>query len=299
MGLTTALLCAVCYALSYSFIRKGQSEGAPPDHGLLPILLISALTLDLAVVTMALHHPMIVTSGKSIHPLIFAVLSGIISTLIGRLLLYRAIHDLGATRGVVVKGLSPVATVAVVAFMLRQPVDYSDIIGLLALAIAVTLLLIERKLTPMRGFSLGFFTNGIALAAFAALSQGIGHAFRQVSVDGGIDPTIAAATDVTAACVGYLLILCVTGRLHRMFIWYVKHINLWLVAAGFSSSAAVMLFFAAVSLLPVTTVSLVVAVEPIFVTLFAVLFFPTLERLTWWSASASIVVAGGIILMNL
>lgn len=300
-GELTAVLCAVCYALSYIFIRKGQAESSPPDHGLFPILCISVLTLDGACAFLAVNGPLRldVRMPETGLLLIFAALSGLIGTLIGRLALYRAISDLGATRGVVIKGLSPIMTLLIVVVILQQPVDDDDWVGLSCLLIAVLLLLLERKFSMSRNLPLQVFRNSIFIACFSACAQGIGHVFRQLSTEGALNPIFAAGADVTTALIGYLVILTCRGKLLSLMRWYRASLNISLIAAGVCSSLAVMLFFIAVSQIPVSTVSILVATEPIIVAFLAVIFFPKLERVTWWSAIATLVVASGVIMISL
>ncbi|WAH35928.1 DMT family transporter [Alicyclobacillus dauci] len=301
LGQMTAMLCAVCYALSYIFIRKGQTESSPPDNGLFPILVISSVTLDGASVLMGILDPSTidVTSKDILLPCVYAALSGLIGTLLGRLTLYTAIKDLGATRGVVVKGLSPIITLAIVVIGLDQRIVRDDWIGLGCLLTAVGLLFCERQFTNQRTMAFALFRNSIFIAILSAFAQGTGHAFRQLSVSDHMEPTYAAAIDVTTALIGYLLVLVLRGRPLTLLNWYRRYTNSSLILAGVWSSLAVLLFFTAVRQIPVSTVSVLVATEPILVALFSVLFFPRLERLTWWSACASIVVAGGVVFISL
>lgn len=300
-GELTAILCAIFYALSYLLIRKGQADTAPPDHGLLPILCISMLTLDSTGLLLANLHPgtfHIVAAGAQ-RAVCFAALSGIVGTLFGRLALYRAIRQLGATRGVVIKGLAPVVTLMLVTFTTSQTVEDDDWVALCFLLIAVLLLFFERKFSHQRRYSLALFSNNIFIAIIAAVAQGVGHTFRQLSVGGVLPPIFGAAIDVTTALAAYVCLLLLQGRFGTILRAYRKSLNLSLITAGFCSSVAVLLFFTAVTQIPLAKASVLVATEPVLVAIFSMIFFPKLERLTYWSATASVVVAIGIILISL
>ncbi|MFB5190264.1 EamA family transporter [Alicyclobacillus fastidiosus] len=301
LGQVTAVLSAVCYALSHIFIRKGQADSSPADHGLLPVLSISALLLDFSCVIVRLVH--LTSRPLDLHgiwmPVLFAALSGIIGTTLGRLALYRAMEDLGVTRGVVIKGLSPIVTLLIVLFALRQPILRGDLIGLGCLALCIVLLFIERQVDTERHIPLRIFQNSLVIAGLSAVAQGVGHTFRQFSVNGALLPLYASAIDVSVACIGYLLFLAVTRRLRPLLSHYRNSSNASLLAAGLFSALAVLLFFTAVQQIPVSTVSILAATEPVIVALFSVLFFPKLERITWWSASAAVVVAAGVVLISL
>lgn len=299
LGQLFAMLSALCYALSYIFIRKGQTASAPPDGGLLPVLVISTVALDsVFVCAWLLDSDVSEWPTKSLLPLAYAALSGLIGTLVGRLALYRAIHALGATRGVVIKGLAPIVTVAVITLTTDEQVVTGDLVGLLCLVIAVLLLFFERKFTYRMMRSLSLFRNSIVIAGLAALAQGIGHAFRQMSVHGELPALLAASVDVTTALVFYLLSLSIVGKVGGYIRRYRLHMNSSLLLAGLSSALGVLLFFVAIQWVAVTTVSVLVATEPLIVAILSAIFFPQLERITWWSAFAAIIVAGGVIFIH-
>lgn len=299
MGQLFAMISALCYALSYIFIRKGQRQSSPPDGGLLPVLVISTLALDgLFLSAWLMDSDAVEWRSDSLLPLAYAALSGLIGTLFGRLALYRAIHTLGATRGVVIKGLAPIVTVAAIALTTDEDIMIGDWVGLLCLAVAVALLFCERKFSQQAMRSLSIFRNSLVIAGLAAVAQGIGHAFRQMSVHNHIPALLAASVDVTTALVFYLLTLSIAGKTLGFIRRYRRHMNGSLVLAGLSSALGVVLFFAAIQWIPVTTVSVLVATEPVIVTLLSAIFFPGLERITWWSALAAMIVACGVIFIH-
>lgn len=305
MGFLMSISCAFCYAVSYIFIRKGQAKSLPPDGGLLPILVISAVALDtLRIASIHIEHESPLTmdsifSTLSIRATAYAALSGIVGTCIGRFALYRSIYSLGATRGVIVKGLAPVVTVSVIALITEEDVLPGDWVGLFCLLMSVALLYCERLYGNRMVRSFELFRNSIALAALAAFAQGIGHAFRQLSIQQTMAPLSAAAIDVTTALLFYVLLLTITGKFLSFMSNYRSTLDINLLLAGLSSAAGVILFFMSIRIVSVTTVSIIVATEPILVALLSTIFFPKLERVTWWSGIAAVIVAMGVLLMNM
>lgn len=299
MGQLIALVSAMSYALSYCFLRKGQAQAAPPDFGLFPILIISAITLDGVFLTRYTLDPSVMEVGDAEWTaLLWAGLSGIVATLFGRLLLYNAIDSLGATRGVILKGISPFATLFTALIALDHDPSLGDFLGLVAVLFSMGLLVAERVFHPFQNRAPRVFQNGVAIGILAAFLQGIGHAFRQLGMEEGFSPSIASAVDLTVACAMYIALLAVRGRLGRIWRWYVHNANGWLILAGLCSSAGVFCFFVATSYIPVATVAILVATEPLFVTLLSVAFFSELEKPSWWTGFAALTITASVILVT-
>lgn len=139
-GEGTALIAAGCYALSYVFLRKGQSESSLPDHGLFPILLLGVLTLGGSFTILHLTGTAAVihrTDWQSI--LLYSAVSGLIGTWLGRMALYAAIEYVGATRGVVIKSIAPLVTLIIAFLLLGERLDDLDTTGMICLLTGVGL----------------------------------------------------------------------------------------------------------------------------------------------------------------
>ncbi|GLV13445.1 hypothetical protein Heshes_11290 [Alicyclobacillus hesperidum] len=290
VGFLAALGSAICYALSYCFLRKGQAESSPPDYGLLPILAMSAISLSgVAIIEYMVGGRLIKPGADLPVPVLWATCSGIVGTFLGRMLLYRAVNQLGAVRGVVLKGVSPVATMAVAAFALGEDPSFDDGLGLCGVLGSILLLVIESRLRKHRAARFAFQSAAV-IGITAACIQGVGHVFRQLSVQTGLSPLPAAAIDLSAATSTYVIWLLCRGTLLALLRWYAQHLNIWLAVAGWCSAAGVFLFFFAADHASVSTVAILAASEPVFVALFSALFLARLERLSWWSGAAALLI---------
>jgi uncharacterized membrane protein len=301
-GEITALLSAMFYSTSYLFLRKGQAESDPPDYGLLPILLISGAILTASVIvhnTALMNDPLYwhVYMWKQIA--LYGALSGILGTLFGRMALYAVIAKIGATRGIVIKTFEPVITFVIAVAVLDQAVHSLDLYGLICLFLAMVILTSERLFFPYRSIARRLFEQGIVWGAVATVLQGLGHVFRQLSMDTlHVNPLIAAAVEVDAALVAYLFLLAVSGKLISYGRYYVRVQSPYLLTAGFLSAAGVLLFFYAVSSAPVMVVSAITAMQPLLVTLLSVLFLRNLEKITVITIISVILAAIGVILVS-
>ncbi|MCL6444347.1 MAG: DMT family transporter [Alicyclobacillus sp.] len=300
-GEFAALLSAVCYALSYMFVRKAQTalKTDELDNGLFIVLFVSGTVLSASLIVKFLIRPFPLVSGEDWELSIgCCVLAGIIGTLLGRLALFAAIVRIGATRGLIVNAMAPIVTLVIAVTMLGEKFHLLDIWGMVLLFLGMLLLSLEKIWFPTR--SIGkLFSQGVVVAVLATLFQGIGFTFRKVGIDTSMTALFAAVLDTVSALSLYVILLVMFGR-HKNVIRISKgHVNLYIVAAGFLSAAAVMLFFVASDLIPVSQVSMITAIQPIIVALLSFIFMNKLERLTWVTIVCSVLVTTGVVLVGM
>lgn len=297
-GEVTAILAALCYSLSYVLLRKGQVTSAPRDNGLLPVLGISFITLALAITLQFTLDPTEFHNISS-RAILYCIASGLIGTMMGRLALFTAIARVGATRGIVVKTLAPAFTLILATILLDEEIQSIDMVGMVVVFAGIALLLAEQHMRVLRGRMFAFFQQGMVVAVVAAVFQAIGHIFRKLGMDFELDPLRAATIDITTALIAYVSYLQGRRQLSVLVRAYVKDRNPYMITAGVTSAAAVLLFFTALSTVPVSHVSVILATEPLFVALFSTLFLQTVERLSWWTFGSAFLVAAGVIVMSL
>ncbi|CAM3691867.1 DMT family transporter [Alicyclobacillus pomorum] len=282
-GEVTALLCALCYSLTYIFLHKAQADGETIDDGLLPVLGVSSATLAAAL---GLHYASSATelhrlSSIGFAPILYCATSALFATFLGRFCLYAAISQLGATRGVVIKSLAPAVTVLVAVLWLGEIPHPRDWLGFALLAGSILLLTLERIRTEDESIVRGVTTRGLALAFAAAGLQGTGHIMRKLAVTSTLPPLFGATLEVVFALLYYTVYLIWSGKFRQYTAFYVKSRSLYLLAAGVASSAAVQLFFTASQTAPVSAVAVLVGLQPVLVVLISSVFFRGLERMTW------------------
>lgn len=295
-GEVTALFAAICYSLSYVLLHKGQSEIKTRDNGLLPVLAISGVTLGLALVgKWMLGGERFQLSPGWPTSVAFCAAAGVFSTFVGRMALYAAIARLGSTRGVVIKSLAPMVTIVLAVTFLGEVPQEDEVVGAMLLLASICLLIMERMWIDERSFIRSAANYGIVLGLGAALFQGSGHVLRKLGMNPPIDPILAATLDIFFALLAYAAWNFVTGDLRSHVVYYVQSRNKYIWAAGFLSGAAVLLFFTAIASTPLTTVTVIVGMEPVFVTIISLLFFRGLERFTWITFVYTLLVVVGAI----
>jgi len=296
LGVFTAFLAALCYALSYVSIRKGQVDSDAPDNGLLPVLFISACILGGMWGVAWATDKTVPLPNEEIWWTCAA--SGLIGTLLGRLALYESIAVVGATRGVLMKALAPLITVALSVIFLKEGIKDHVLLALGLSMLAIIMLVFENLLTPHRGLR-KWYRHGLTYGLIAACLQGTGHLLRKVSLQHGIWPLTAATLDVCVAVLGYFIVITLSNRWPILWKHYRSTSSIHFITAGFLSAAGVLLFFLALQNTPVSTVSILMGMEPVLVACLSALLLRNQERLNKWSMISLVFVVSGMILLSI
>jgi uncharacterized membrane protein len=296
-GTIVAFLSASCYSLSYVLLHKGHAKSETSDNGLFPVLFIGCIVLGIGALYKFLLDPHTTGLWSTTEQEIgyaYSALSGLIGVFLGRMSIYAAIRRLGATRGIVIESLDTVVTLFLAITFLGESLDSNDILGIIALVSGITLLLLERTLFKQRAI----VNPGVILGITGAVLQGFGHFFRKLGMMSAVVPIYAATLDIWVAFIGYVIFLKCIGRLRYYIHHYVRIPNLYIVAAGVTSAAGILLFYSALGTAPLSAIVVITGFEPILVALFSKLLFPDLEHMTWMTAIYTVLVAAGIVLLQ-
>ncbi len=270
-GIMIAILAAIGYSLSYVFLRKAQTISILPDHGLFPVLGIGGFMLGFSSLIQLFRSPKPLEAVPNLnHLIMYCIMVGIIGTLVGRWALFAAIHDLGATRSVIIKTLQPVITMLIAITILGEKFNKTDIIGIVFLLTGVSLLYLEPALLPTLRSK--FFRHGLILGLFAASLHGISNVIRKWVMHYPISPLFASAIEINAAFFAYLLVLAIRGRLRDYVNQYIHVFNRHILMAGVLSASGRLLFFTALITTPIFVASPILAIQPMLVALFSVIF---------------------------
>ncbi|MCL6548968.1 MAG: DMT family transporter [Alicyclobacillus sp.] len=323
----SAFASVVAFGLAYLFVNRAQAAGDTSDNGLLPLLAVSTAALW----TVWMGGLLRARGGLHLgagwpRALLICALAGISWNFLSRLALLAAIVRIGATRGLVVKAIAPMLTVAIAVVWLGEDLHLGDWIGGGLMIASIALLVVERgqltdrsapPYTPYRGSGTlqrpsgrgGPRTGrdlsrraprpwspvalGLLLGVAAALFQALGHLLRKFGT-GAIPPLLGAAVDMTAATVAYLACLTWTGTLSRHVRFYLRHRSRFVLAASLLTAAGVVASFVSIAGAPVATVALVLGVQPAIMPVLSKVCFPGFEHFTWLSYVAAGMVTAGV-----
>ncbi|MCL6631552.1 MAG: DMT family transporter [Alicyclobacillus herbarius] len=293
-GEVTAVVSVLSFGLSYIYVNRAQIKGETSDNGLLPMLVISTIILISACLVRLLSAPAEFHIGPAWRmPLLYCLLAGLSWNFLSRMTLLASISRLGATRGIVIKSVAPMMTVAIAVIFLREPLGLGDKLGFIFMLASIALLIVERTKTGERGWMTPV-EEGILFGLVSALFQSIGHLLRKMGAD-QVPVLLGAAVDLTVATLAYALYLIWTGRLVDHTKFYVHHRSLDIFAASVLSALGVLTSFISIAAASVSTVAVILGMQPIIVSILSSLFFRGLEKFTWVSYVATALVVCGVL----
>lgn len=323
MGVLFAMISAIGFALTYILIRKGVRPD-DPDAGLLITMSINVVILGIAAVVLELTSPQ-----PEMRPsaLAWFVAAGLLGPLVGRSALFAGIRLIGSSRAAAIKNNAPVVVVITAVVFLGEEFTLPAIIGA-ALVISGLLLLAYEAFT--RGApgpqpqdepvgwvpetedarQAGGMTSvrrrigspalaGIALGVVAALGFGLSQVARKIGLDVTPNAVLGAAIGATASLASYAAVTLVQGRLSAIIAASFRTFRPLLWLAGVTSAAGILSFYVAVTMAPVSYVSVVAASETILTVIFGGIFLRRVEAITRRVAIPALAVFGGTTLIAL
>ncbi|KPV42877.1 DMT family transporter [Alicyclobacillus ferrooxydans] len=294
-GEIMALVSVFAFGLSYLFVNRAQADGETCDNGLLPTLIISTTALwIMSIIGFVTVPTAFRLSAGWQRPLLYFILAGISWNYLSRMALLASISKIGATRGLVVKSIAPMLTVALAVVLFKERLDIGDQVGFLLMLASIGLLVVEQKRMTHRSWFQSITTKGILLGIAAALFQSLGHLLRKVGAD-AISPLLGATIDMTAATLTYILYLAWTGRLRPHIDFYLRHTSRAILIASLCAAIGVATSFASIAAASISTVAMILGMQPVIMPILSSVFFPGFERFTWISYLATAFVSLGVL----
>lgn len=321
MGVVLALAGTGLYALTNVLVRRASRQGGLADGYLLTVL-FNALTFGAVLAWMQLAGmlPPLRPGGLASF-----VAAGLATTFLGRRLLFSALACLGPARSLPFKVTSPVFTALLAALFLHEPLSPALLGGIAAVAVGLWLLsreqvqqeeaqeepVLPRGAAPHRRplWSDPVARKGALLAFLSGASFGTGHFFRKLGLLEIPSEWVGVAVGAWVALAAGWLTSRPTrshpagssrpsdpsypdGSRPRRPPWRLAGLPREYWVGGVCTTLAMLLQFASVRMMPVSTVSVVFASEPLWSMAAARLLLED-EVLTWRVVfSAALVVTG-------
>lgn len=294
LGIGLALAAALAFSLQYLFVRIGTTDGTVSDIMLVSLVCNVALVVPLAG---ALYYP---EYGITTRSLVSFAAAGVVGSLFARVLEYRSIEEIGASR--------------------TSPIVASN--ALFATVLAVVLL--DETLSALRVAGIVLVVGGVAALTWeTAASEGPGSAGSFREAGGALTiPLLAAvfvALEPIVVSIGYregtamlpgFAVKAVAGLVgFAGYRWwrrgdvvstaFVRSSTAWYVAVGVTNTVGIGLYFAALEVAPVAIVMPLLQTAPLLIVALSAAFLPRrLERITWRLVGAAVVVVSGTILVS-
>ena len=321
MGVVLALAGTGLYALTNVLVRRASRQGGLGDGYLLTVL-FNALTFGAVLTWMQLAGmlPPLRPGGLASF-----VAAGLATTFLGRRLLFSALACLGPARSLPFKVTSPVFTAVLAAVFLQESLSPALLGGIAAVAVGLWLLSREQvqqeeaqgepsphgAATQRRPlWSDPVARKGALLAFLSGASFGTGHFFRKLGLLEIPSEWVGVAVGAwVALAAGWLTSRpprshpsgsprpsdpsYADGSRLRRPLQGLASLPWEYWAGGVCTTLAMLLQFASVRMMPVSTVSVVFASEPLWSMAAARLLLED-EVLTWRVVFSAVLVVAGI-----
>jgi len=305
MGELLAIAAGLFFGASNVTVRQGQLQGELDLFlGLFIGLLVNNL-VNLVVLTA------VCLGRQSFPPLNFmAVLcfaaAGILTSFVGRILLFRSISYIGPSRVGALKIIAPVFTVLLGVLLLNERMSPPAFFGIGFILLGAYFVSYDmhslqsqentRKFSPnMRGKRQSQI--GLVLTLLAGAAFGTGNVFRKLGIDYYQEPVMGVAISSFIALVAILGVFVKQHRLNEIVTslpFMIKGGYLW---TGIFMSLALYATFTALMFSPVSIVNSLKTTEPLFTMFLSVWFLRAREVITGKFVITSLVILTGVIIV--
>jgi drug/metabolite transporter (DMT)-like permease len=289
MGIAFALLSATAFSISNIMIRKGFTRNNHTDNGFFMTVITNVIVLGIIFAVTRLFSGF--TFQFSWTAFLFFVLSGLLTTGLGRLALFGSFSRIGPTRGTTIKNASPIFTVIFALFVLGEAVTLGAVAGMVILISAILLQGIYLvRLHQKRTREIAVTTEqqgefhaqwiGYLLAMVSALSFGLGLGIRKQGLLVWNDAFAGAFIGAVTSLIFLLVYEVFRGELRVTVKRNFSKVNPYFIVAGVMTSLGPLFFFLGASFTQVSYVSVVAGTEPLITSLLSALFLKGEEQLT-------------------
>ncbi len=321
MGYFLALVSAFFFGASNIFFRIGLKRSkitVDKQVGLFVTVLINNL---INIVVLLIFYATQPFPKANLRGVAFFVVAGLLTTFLGRLLLFNTIQRVGASRATSLKITSPFFTVLVGVIFLKEIISLQGYLGI-ALVLAGVLFISretslngngKNSLTKAPGkdgeevekadFSKAKDANyvviGIVLGVLTGLSFGIGNVFRKLGVTYYPYPIIGVAIASFTALICVFAIILWQGKLNLLPKVFRREVLESYIPGGICTSLGLYSFFYSLNVTPVSIANSIEAIEPMFVFMFSYMFFKKEEGVSLKVVISGLAIIMGVILIIL
>lgn len=285
LGELMAIASAVIFALGQGCIRQGMRTVSP---------FLSALIINLMVglggLTVSLYRGTL--QDATLAPLLWFVAMGVAGPGIGRISHLIGITKMGLNRSVTISSVTPIWATLIAIVVLGETPTFSVLLGTVAIVSGVGLLSIREDDSQSFG---AWFRGALIFPLTASVAYAVAPIFVKLAFAYQETPAVALAVEFTA---GNVVLLAGKPFLPR---WEggqpLRRDVLWLFTAGGLNIMTAFLLTTAFILAPISTTLPLSRTAPIWVLLVSYLFLGQLERVTWRTVVAAVmVVTGGVLI---
>lgn len=288
MGILFAFMSALAFAVNNVLVKKGAGGGRDQGNEGYFITVVSNIIIlsSIFFIVLWLNHFNFYFSWIGT---LFFVLSGLLTTGLGRMTNYMAMYRVGPSRASAIKNGAPLFTLLFAFFVLGESIQLGPAFGMIFILSGILLQGIiyfranhslnrESSLNQKKTYS--YEAIGYFLSVLSCISFGVGYGFRKQAMIFMEDAFYGAMLGAITS----LLFLITYELIRKNFIRIVKTtfttFNPYYIAAGILTSLGPLFFFLALTHTQVSYVSVIAATEPLLTIFLSYLFLRRTEQLS-------------------
>ena len=302
IGEAFALFSAACFGLAGAAIARGAPD-ARGDNGAFLSIVLTALLSGLLWLGMGTHLPWPPDDPAVLMAMGYFVLAGVLSTVLGRLAMFRSVALAGAISASLFRRLIPVFAGALAFVVLGETVGAIEAAGMVVVLGSIALVMSEgwrrgRERRPgtdaedLPGKRLGQ-GYGAASAAF----YGGAYVTRKLAMRHVPDAALGALVGAITGIVWYLLAATVSRRYRASVLGLVSTTSRWQFVAALSMALGQTSQFFALANTDVATVAIIGSTEVFISTYLAAFVLRTERRPSLLVVIASLIATFGVVLV--
>lgn len=285
LGVLFAFMSATSFALNAVATRRGVLEGYVYPTVLISILIGVPMYLILSIILSEISF----LDDLSIYLITPFIIAGILHFVIGRHLLYTAIHHIGASSSLPIIVTSQVIAAFLAIPLLNERITFYKILGLFIAAFGIGLI-------ASIGLNIKVFKKGVALAIssasiFASTSLLVRYGLTNISI-----PILGVLISYVSATPIYLIPV-IKGRNRLTLLYIPKEIIKYIIIAGIFVNLGQLFRYLALNLIEVSVAAPLIATIPIQTIFFSYLINREIEVINAKVVVGAITIFIGIILV--
>lgn len=291
LGVLLALASAALFAVEYLCIRLATDGGRIVD--LMVVSLVTNVVLVVPLVLVVHGVPTVTTVS-----LVAFVASGVFGSLLARLMVFKSVDRIGASRSSPVVATNVLFATVFATVLLGERLSVAHGIGIVLIVAGVAVVSWELGQHAAADVSRQERWWSLALPLVAAVLVGAEPIFVSIGLAEGTSALSGFAIKAVTATTGFLAYLSWQGE-RRLDVVRRGRYTKWYVGSGLASGFGIIAYFLALDFAPVVLVVPLFQTAPVFVVVLSALLLPDrLERVTARLALAAAVVVVGAILVT-
>jgi drug/metabolite transporter (DMT)-like permease len=274
-----ALLSAFGFAAASTTVAKSAGKGPRGDNGAFLSVIMS--TASAFAIWLLLRDPAgpLLPAQNALPGIAWFALSGILTIMLGRALLFKSIEYLGAIRASAIKRLNPFFSVLLAAFVLGESISLLAGAGT-ALIVISLLVLIRRSMAQAQvktAGRAGATPMAYLFGPLSALAYSFGYVARKFGLFYVPDSNFGTFVGAAAALLSYALGALIWDKYRRDFTGVFRNVTRWQFLAAAFISVGQLSQFAALYYIDLSRAVMIGSLE-IFIAMFLAVYVMRTER---------------------